>query len=104
LESRSDQPKRPVGASVGIRHPALMRQAHTGRYDMANANFYLDEMDSCPTHGIDAMRHTPVDGETPRNLDHWDCAECDFNAGSIDWVARGQDVAYDEDGVPTEVG
>ena len=71
---------------------------------MANANFYLDKMDSCPTHGIDAMRHTPVDGETPRNLDHWDCAECDFNAGSIDWVARGQDVAYDEDGVPTEVG
>ena len=55
---------------------------------MANANFWLDEMDSCPTHGIDAMRHTPVDGETPRNLDHWNCAECDFNAGSIDWVAR----------------
>ena len=58
---------------------------------MANANFYLDKMDSCPTHGIDAMRHTPVDGETPRNLDHWDCAECDFNAGSIDWVARRDD-------------
>ena len=54
---------------------------------MANANFYLDEMDSCPTHGIDAMRHTPVDGESPRNLDHWGCSECDFNAGSIDWVA-----------------
>ena len=56
---------------------------------MANANFYLDKMDSCPTHGIDAMRHTPVDGESPRNLDHWNCSECDFNAGSIDWVARG---------------
>ena len=25
MGSRSDQPKRPVGASVGIRHPALMK-------------------------------------------------------------------------------
>jgi hypothetical protein len=55
---------------------------------MASPTYWLDEMDSCRVHGVAAMRHTPVDGETPRNLDHWACSECGFKPSDIDWVAE----------------
>ena len=55
---------------------------------MANPHYYPDDMDSCRVHGVAAMRHTPVDGETPQNLDHWACSQCGFKPSDIDWVAE----------------
>ncbi len=54
---------------------------------MASPTYWLDEMDSCQRHGVAAMRHTPVEGETPLNLDHWACSQCGFRPSDIDWMA-----------------
>jgi C4-type Zn-finger protein len=63
---------------------------------MASPTYWLDEMDSCRRHGVAAMRHTPVEGETPLNLDHWACSQCGFRPSDIDWMAVIREDKADE--------